>query len=163
MRQLTAYLLTLRSYGTWLHGDARGSVDKENNAYKEPLIEPRQGFEKTMRHSMKAEALRFNRAQRAQIEAAIEEVARYRDWPLGGLAVRTNHVHIVVGADDSPEKVVVDFKAYATRNLRRNGLPKTQTVWAEHGSTVYLFDAHAYETAVHYVLEQQGESLNDVD
>ncbi|HEX8465504.1 MAG TPA: transposase [Abditibacterium sp.] len=163
MRELTAYFLTLRSYGTWLHGDARGSVDKENNSYKEPLIEPRRSYENAMRRAMNSEAFRFNRAQRGWIEAAIEEVARYRDWPLGGLAIRTNHVHIVVGADASPEKVVVDFKAYATRNLRRNGLPRSQNVWAEHGSTLYLFDTESYEAAINYVLEQQGESLSDVD
>jgi hypothetical protein len=33
MREMTAYLLTLRIYGTRLHGDERGSVDKENNRY----------------------------------------------------------------------------------------------------------------------------------
>ncbi len=163
MRELTAYLLTLRSYGTWLHGDARGSVDKKNNVYKAALIEPGRAYENAMRRSMTSESLRFNQAQRTCIELAIEEVARYRAWSLDALAVRTNHIHIVVGADAAPEKVVVDFKAYATRGLRRQGLSKQQNVWAEHGSTAYLFDAHAYQCAVHYVLEQQGESLNDLD
>jgi hypothetical protein len=49
MREFTAYLLTLRAYGTWLHGDARGSVDKEHNAYKDPLIEARKSYENAMR------------------------------------------------------------------------------------------------------------------
>jgi hypothetical protein len=35
-----AYLITLRSYGTWLHGDRRGSIDRFHNRYKSPYIEP---------------------------------------------------------------------------------------------------------------------------
>jgi len=34
-----AYLITIRSYGTWLHGDERGSMDRrEYNRYGEPKI-----------------------------------------------------------------------------------------------------------------------------
>ncbi len=29
-----AYLITFRSYGTWLHGDERGSVNRFRNQYK---------------------------------------------------------------------------------------------------------------------------------
>jgi hypothetical protein len=28
--QQLGYLITIRSYGTWLHGDARGSMDRRN-------------------------------------------------------------------------------------------------------------------------------------
>src|SRR5882672_3802542 len=28
-----AYLITLRTYGIWLHGDERGSMDRKNNIY----------------------------------------------------------------------------------------------------------------------------------
>ena len=31
-----AYLITFRTYGTWLHGDARGSVDREHNVFGTP-------------------------------------------------------------------------------------------------------------------------------
>ena len=33
-----AYLITFRCYGTWLHGDSRGSVDRFHNRYGAPLI-----------------------------------------------------------------------------------------------------------------------------
>jgi len=33
-----AYLITFRPYGTWLHGDERGSVDKFNNQHGTPRI-----------------------------------------------------------------------------------------------------------------------------
>ncbi|MGQ0761444.1 MAG: hypothetical protein ACT4OT_05435 [Acidobacteriota bacterium] len=31
-----AYLITFRCYGTWLHGDERGSVDRKQNVYGTP-------------------------------------------------------------------------------------------------------------------------------
>jgi hypothetical protein len=35
--QPLGYLITIRSYGTWLHGDARGSMDRRNyNKFGEP-------------------------------------------------------------------------------------------------------------------------------
>jgi hypothetical protein len=33
-----AYLITFRSYGTWLHGDNRGSVDRFHNRFGEPYL-----------------------------------------------------------------------------------------------------------------------------
>jgi hypothetical protein len=32
------YLITFRSYGTWLHGDERGSVDRNHRAYGTPMF-----------------------------------------------------------------------------------------------------------------------------
>jgi hypothetical protein len=37
-----AYLITFRCYGTWLHGDERGSIDRFHNRYKSPYIAPNQ-------------------------------------------------------------------------------------------------------------------------
>jgi len=36
-----AYFISFRAYGTWLHGDKRGSIDRFNNRYRSPYI-PRQ-------------------------------------------------------------------------------------------------------------------------
>ena len=35
-----AYLISFRAYGTWLHGDRRGSVDRFHNRYGTPRIPP---------------------------------------------------------------------------------------------------------------------------
>jgi hypothetical protein len=31
-----AYLITFRCYGTWVHGDDRGSMDRKHNIYRTP-------------------------------------------------------------------------------------------------------------------------------
>ena len=35
-----AYLLTFTCYGTRLHGDTRGTVDRNNNRYGMPFLSP---------------------------------------------------------------------------------------------------------------------------
>ncbi len=54
--------------------------------------------------------------------------------------VRTNQVHAVVEAEVSPEKVMNDFKSYASRNLNRllHDEPHRRR-WARDGSTRWLW------------------------
>lgn len=33
-----AYLITFRTYGTWLHGDERGSIDRYHNTFRGPRV-----------------------------------------------------------------------------------------------------------------------------
>src|SRR5712671_5216228 len=35
-----AYFISFRTYGTWLHGDKRGSIDRFHNRYRSPYIPP---------------------------------------------------------------------------------------------------------------------------
>jgi hypothetical protein len=49
-----AYLISFRSYGTWLHGDPRGSIDRFNNRYRSPYIKPNPQWEAYMCFTVKA-------------------------------------------------------------------------------------------------------------
>jgi REP element-mobilizing transposase RayT len=76
---------------------------------------------------------------------------------LEAVAVRSNHVHLVVGAQQAPERVMNAFKSWATRALTGAGaLERGAKVWARHGSTRYLWQSDAVSEACRYVLEQQG-------
>jgi REP element-mobilizing transposase RayT len=67
--------------------------------------------------------------------------------------VRTSHVHVVVNAAVAPERVMRDFKAYASRSLKH---PKA---WTRHGSTRYLWQRDDVTHAVRYVVEGQGDPM----
>jgi hypothetical protein len=75
--------------------------------------------------------------------------------------VRTNHVHGVVQAkDERPERVMNDFKAYASRALNRSSLDAADCKrWTRHGSTVYLWTDDEVLTRVRYVASGQGEPM----
>lgn len=92
------------------------------------------------------------------IEAALRDVCRHKGWQLGALAVRTNHVHVVVRANGRPERVLAGLKAWATRGLRDNGLIEPdRTVWTTHGSTRHLFTDASIMAAVDYVNRFQDD------
>jgi REP element-mobilizing transposase RayT len=157
------YFITFRCYGTWLHGDARGSVDYLHNQFNEPFIEADARLESRRRLALKSRQVILSAAQRQCAENAIRDVARHRDWTILALSVLSNHVHVVVatGENTKPEKVLIDFKAWSTRRLREQQLvpPDTQ-LWAEHGSTRYLWDEKSLMAACHYV-EEQAETEHD--
>ena len=94
-----AYLITFRCYGTWLHGDSRGSVDRFHNRYGSPLIAPNRRWLQHNERAQKRPPVNLNRRRRAAVKEAIKEVCRIRRWQLWTCNIRTNHVHTVVTAN----------------------------------------------------------------
>jgi REP element-mobilizing transposase RayT len=161
---VVAYFITYHTYGTWLPGDERGSVDDEMNRPGTDVspsdVYRNRGAAKRMKHR----AVELNAARRAVVERTIREVASYRAWALHAINVRTNHVHVVVTANAAPEKVMNDFKSWSTRRMVEAELfEKGRKAWVRHGSTKYLWDETALEDACHYVIDGQGVDLRQTD
>lgn len=106
---------------------------------------------------MAHEPVVFSKHARAMVEAVIREHCAIRKWHIHALAVRTNHVHLVVNAGETtPETVVTQLKQWGTRRLRENGvLDAARPVWSRHGSTRQLFKETELNQAVRYTLEGQ--------
>jgi REP element-mobilizing transposase RayT len=89
---------------------------------------------------------------------AIREVCEFRGWKLLAAHVRSNHVHVVVGADVEPERVMNDFKIYASRALNSvEGRGRKR--WARHGSKRWLWKDQDVRDAIRYVVDEQGEAM----
>lgn len=155
-----AYLISFRAYGTWLEGDPRGSMDDDHNAFGTPNL-PRNDWASTRARSLlKRTPVRFDALMRGIIERTLREVCEHRGWSMHAIAVRTEHVHIVVTAGATPEQAMNAFKAYATRRMIESGSVSRGTkVWSRHGSTEYLWTPKAVEDARIYVLDGQGPPL----
>jgi REP element-mobilizing transposase RayT len=98
--------------------------------------------------------------KRTTVLQGIEEACGRRNWTLLAAHVRTNHIHVVVAANEQPELVMQAFKSYASRALNQTALDgPNRRRWARHGSTRYLWTADAVNAAVHYVLCEQGEPM----
>ena len=157
--QPLAYLITFRCYGTWLHGDERGSIDRRNyNRYGTPDMPANKKLLADEHSKLKRPALLLNSAQRKVVESAIREVCEYRAYSLHAVNVRTNHVHSVVSAPCKPEHIMEGFKSYATRKLREaNLLSRDVKPWARHGSNPYLWTEEQLQRAIDYVINGQGD------
>jgi REP element-mobilizing transposase RayT len=159
-----AYLLTFRCYGTWLHGDLRGSMDRKHNVYSTPKIPASRRFEKSDQTQLKYPQTTLGPRQRTIVDKAVRAVCDYRRYVLHALNVRTNHVHCVVTAISKPEPVLAAFKSYSTRALRSAALIGTnQKPWARHGSTIYLWKERDVAKAIEYVMLDQGDELFSLD
>src|SRR5687768_13597350 len=117
-----ALLITFRCYGTWLHGDMRGSVDKRNNIYGTPNIPENKAWLKRNMAELNHSPVTLSAEMRRSVEIAIKEACAIRNWALSALHPRTNHVHSVIRAGNvSSKKVLHALKANATRRMRDEG------------------------------------------
>jgi REP element-mobilizing transposase RayT len=159
-----AYFISIRSYGTWLHGDKRGSIDRFHNQYGSPYIPPNERWHHYNKQQLKVEPLILKARHRQAIEKAIRATCRIRKWSLLAFNVRTNHVHTVVTALRAPEVVLNALKANATRQLREDGLRQHRfSPWARKGSKIRLWNEKSVARAIDYVLYGQGDQLPDFD
>ncbi len=157
------YLITFTTYGSWLHGDAKGSVDKQHNTPGSPFVPENKKREHFEQDELKHDPVTLDTNQRRCVRDTIQEVCRHRGWQLHACNIRTNHAHIVVGTDDTPEKAMNDFKAYATRRLNERGwIEKDLPIWTRHGSTRHLDDEPSVEAACRYVLDEQGDDQDAI-
>ena len=156
--EVKAYLITFRSYGSWLHGDERGSIDRLHNSYGSPALPHSPQRLELNLSRLKSGPVEFSSTQRKTVEAAIRETCRFRNWNLWAINVRSNHVHAVVSAPCKPEKILVAFKANATGRLRKAGCWESDdSPWAKGGSKRYLWTEKEVINAVAYVEYDQGE------
>jgi len=159
-----AYLITVRCYGTWLHGDVRLSVDRHGlNIYGRQRRSANVQLENVMVENMTDQPMLLTDSQRRVVKDAIEEVCRHRGYDLRAVNVLTNHFHAVVSARLKPEPIAEAFKSYSTRKLRGEGLiGKEIRPWARGRSRRYLWKPKHLARAIDYVLYGQGD-LPDFD
>jgi len=159
------FLITFRTFGKWLHGDERGSVDRRSrNAYGTPKIQTSDPMIWTETANSKQDAFILSSQAITVVDRAIRDLCETRGYTLSALNVRTNHVHAVTGNKGKVERMMDSFKAFATKELRHAGLVASDfKPWSRHGSTMYLWTEEHVNAAVHYVLNRQGDDLIEFD
>jgi REP element-mobilizing transposase RayT len=160
------WLLTWRTYGTWLPGDERGFIgpvvtalgNREiHNTPGTPMDEPAPRLRDYARSVMRASPVLLDTAHAADLFSQLQETAAVRGWELLAVAVLTNHLHLVVRVAGDPEgsTILRDFKSYTSRRLNRVYGPRPGgSWWSESGSRRILKDELAIRGAIHYVRTQ---------
>ncbi len=158
-------MITFRCYGTWLHGDRRGSVDRLHNIYNEPYAAPNEKRHQHHSQTLKAAPVTLDAQRRETVEKAIRETCDFRGWLLRAINVRTNHVHTVISIGaKKPEIALNAFKANATRQMRQDGCWHYEhSPWVDKGSKRNLWNERHLELAVDYVINGQGGDLPEFD
>jgi len=163
MKYPIAYLITFTTYGTWLHGDKRGSVDEKHNRHCSAFVAPNPDWKSREQSTLKNPPFILDRSRREAVLQAILQVCDFRGWFAHAVHVRSNHIHIVVSGKEKPEKTMVDFKAYATRAIGRCAPNNSQTIikkyWTQHGSAKYLWTKKQLASTIGYVKNEQGKMM----
>jgi hypothetical protein len=153
------YLITFRSYGTWLHGKV-GSVDRFHSTYGTPKLAADEKRKQYNRRFLKQPPVRLTAAQRTAILAAVKETCEIRKWELWASNIRSNHVHTVVSANCKPDPIL---NALKPMQLGRCGKPVAGVVTEAHGCIAEAKDIcggkKTLDNAIAYVLYEQGDSL----
>lgn len=154
------YLITFSCYGSRLHGNESGSVDRNHNVFGHRILEPDETRMSRERRLMDQAPYVLHEASRSAVLEAIRDVCRYREWRLLAAHVRSTHVHVVAETEDQPEKAMNAFNSYASRRLSNDGVDVPgRKRWSRHGSTRWLFQQADVVAAIRYVVEQQGQPM----
>ncbi|GMU34603.1 MAG: transposase [Planctomycetia bacterium] len=147
-----AYFLTWTTYGSWLHGDRRGSVRSGERGIQRPDM----NYEELAVLSMSESEIVLSPEQRVLVDSTIRRHCEIRNWTLYAQNVRSNHVHAVISAPVSPEKVMAQLKAWCSRKLGESCNHSRRHWWTEHGSTRWINDEKHLRATIQYVLDHQG-------
>lgn len=117
-----AFFITRTCYGTWLHGDQRGSVGDQHNRYTTPVLPENSARNHQAFQSLNETPWNMPDADRGDVRVAIERTTEIRSWRLIELNVRTNHVHVIILAPhNQPAHVGRILKTWVTGSLKSLG------------------------------------------
>ena len=156
-----AYFLTFRTYGTFLHGDARESVDKNHNIYGSRKIPFKPHLQNAMKTLCGESEFILSSEMRKIILASFQKTTVHFNWRLIAAHVRSNHAHLVIQSNIDKEKTMTKLKAYATQALKAEfpALCKRQKFWSTHGSTKLIWSEEQVFPVMHYIIAEQGDPM----
>lgn len=141
---MIGYMLTWRTYGTWLQGDKRGWF-KDGHTYKgkRKLLEYNQQL-------LDGGPVQLNYEHKQIVRDEIIKTAMRMEQGVLAVAVYSNHVHLVLNNTGiAVGSVVKSYKRDATYALRAVGL--TGKIWATGYDKRFCFDKKSLLERVEYV------------
>ncbi len=158
--QPIAHFFTITTYGTWLHGDERGSINRKGDSLETHYLKPYPKLEALRQSQLAQEPLFLDAAMRDAVQRAIEAYCAFKNLNLLEINVRTNHVHAAIAGSETPSRVLQGIKAYATRALRNEGLiAPDRRVWTTGGSQRKCFTEEDVAQVRRYIRDGQGIDL----
>jgi hypothetical protein len=158
MKRLALHI-TWGTYGTRLHGDPRGTVDRYNNEHGAPVVgfvEHRWEQEKS---NLKFPPVVLTRPQMIHVEEQLPIVCERGYWKHIVGAAGPNHVHEILDATFDPETIRRLLKRWLGQSLtERWPLPDGATWWAECGSIRWVDNERYYANATRYVTDQRASA-----
>ncbi len=160
MGEPLAYLLTFTTYGTHLHGQPSGSVNKFRKSWDHDFVPACPSLVEISKRAMREPVYTMHGIARKIVREAILTTCRRRHWPILALHVRVTHVHGVIRFQEEPRRVVNALKASASQRLNKCGVDGHPAKrWTRGRSARRLWTIEQVRAGIDYVLNQQGEQM----
>ena len=150
-----AYHITFGTYGTRLHGDARGTVDRSFNKSGDPIIGLNVDWHDMEASSLKGQPVVFDQSMRVIVEHAIDRVCEQGDWLCHTSACQHNHVHILVTSIDEGKLTRRLMKRWLTQDLNNVVDISPYRWWAKGGSVKWVWNQMYFDNVYEYVRQQR--------
>ena len=159
-----AFHITWGTYGTRLHGDPRGTVDRTHNEFGTPVLGYDQHRWEREKENLNFDPVILTREQMIFIEQSIPKICQRGGWDYITCAVGPDHVHTILKSKVDPEKIRRLLKRWLTQELFKKyatepSCPQPGTGaswWAECGSIRWIDNERYYENATRYVTDQRA-------
>ncbi len=109
--QSIAYLVTIRCYGTWLHGDSAEYATGLHNGYGTPFIPPNPRRMRKARERMRELPYALDKTRRELAFDGIVNKCADEDWELYAARIRSQHGHIVAVSSQIEGDIVLSKSA----------------------------------------------------
>ncbi len=156
--QPLAYHIKFGTYGSRLHGDARGTVDRSMNKLDDPIIGRDTDWEKIERSLLRFPPVVPTSQQRQFAESITPSICDRGGWQLHTCAVQHDHVHTLLTTTADAKTVRRLLKRWLGQALsERWPLPADATWWAEGGSIKWIWDEQYFENVFPYIENQRRQ------
>ena len=152
-----AYHITFGTYGTRLHGDERGTVDRSMNCPGDPIIGADAGWWELERKRLRSHPVFLEPEQTAYAESVIPLVCARGGWEYHVGAAGPDHVHVLLTAEADGDAVRKWFKRWLGEAMWAKW-PRAEgtTWWAEGGSVKWVWERDYFENVFDYLNRQRA-------
>ncbi len=152
-----AYHITFGTYGTRLHGDPRGTVERHFNQYGTPIVENDPWKQKFERDSMIAAPVVLTDSQRQFIESTMPSICQRGGWEYHICATQPDHVHVLLSSDRPGRDIRKWLKTWLGQELTARWPDESRPRWwAVGGSVKYVWKKPYLRTAYGYIERQRA-------
>jgi REP element-mobilizing transposase RayT len=157
LHQPLAFHITFGTYGTRLHGDPRGTVDRGMNKPGDPIIGEDPGWWSLENNRLNFLPVLLNDEQMGFVEQVVPSICDRGKWKLHTCAGGPNHVHAILATSSEGQAVRKWFKRWLGEALSaRWPLQSGATWWSEGGSVKWIWTHEYFESAYKYVDGQRA-------
>ena len=151
------YHITFGTYGTRLHGDERGTVDRRRNRPGEPIVGRQEAWECLEANRLARPPIVLTAEQQEHAERTIPEICRRGGWAHRQSACGPDHVHVLLSAAADGRAIREWLKRWLGEAMSaRWPLPQGQSWWAKSGSVKWVWDDAYLRRVAEYLRKQRA-------